>query len=94
MLLYIAQGHMLQPVMEKQESAPLTEAMLFQLSCWQDSRQRSELLGILCSPAKAGEADGEATDKGGWERYQADWRNFFECMLAPVARQAAGGSPL
>ena len=47
----------------------------------------------MCSPAKAGEADGEATDRGGWERYQADWRNFFECMLAPVARQAAGGPP-
>ena len=46
---------------------------------------------IVCSPEKAGEADGEATDKGGWERYQVDWRNFFECMLAPVARQAAGG---
>lgn len=39
---------------------------------------------------KAGEAEGEATDKGGWERYSVDWRNFFECMLAPVARQAAG----
>ena len=44
----------------------------------------------LCSPAKAGEAEGEATDRAGWERYGTDWRNYFECMLAPVARQAAG----
>lgn len=44
----------------------------------------------LCSPTKAGEAEGEATDKAGWERYDTDWRNYFQCMLAPVARQAAG----
>ena len=67
--------------------------MLSRILCWQKSRHCPSLSGTLCSPAKAGEADGEATDRGGWERYQADWRNFFECMLAPVARQAAGGSP-
>jgi hypothetical protein len=50
-----------------------------------------EVFVVHCSPGKAGEPEGEATDKGGWERYSADWRNFFECMLAPVARQAAGG---
>ena len=48
---------------------------------------------IYCSPVKAGEAEGEATDKAGWERYSVDWRNYFECMLAPVARQAAGEPP-
>ena len=55
---------------------------------WQALRSNTEL--ICCSPAKAGEAEGEATDKAGWERYSVDWRNYFECMLAPVARQAAG----
>jgi hypothetical protein len=51
----------------------------------------NEVFVVHCSPAKAGEPEGEATDKGGWERYSVDWRNFFDCMLAPVARQAAGG---
>ena len=46
-----------------------------------------------CSPAKVGEAEGEATDRAGWERYGTDWRNYFECMLAPVAKQAAGQPP-
>ena len=48
---------------------------------------------ICCSPTRAGEAEGEATDRAGWERYSADWRNYFQCMLAPVARQAAGLIP-
>ncbi len=30
------------------------------------------------------------TDKLGWDAYRNDWRNFFDCMLAPVAQQAAG----
>ena len=49
---------------------------------------------VLCahahSPAKAGEEPGEATDKAGWEAYGNDWRHYFDCMLAPVAQQAAG----
>ncbi len=31
---------------------------------------------------------GEVGDVGGWERYSEDWRYFFDCMLAPSARQA------
>jgi hypothetical protein len=50
----------------------------------------------VCSPDKAGEEMGEVTDKKGWDAYRNDWRNFFECMLAPVAQQVEGGesSPL
>jgi flavorubredoxin len=29
-------------------------------------------------------------DKGGWEVYSSDWRFFFDCMFAPVARQTSG----
>ena len=45
------------------------------------------------SPAKAGEAAGEATDHRGWDEYGNDWRNYYECMLAPVAQQAACARP-
>lgn len=45
---------------------------------------------LCCSPAKAGEEAGELTDRLGWPTYSNDWRNFYECMLAPVAQQAAG----
>lgn len=33
------------------------------------------------------------TDKKGWDAYRNDWRNFFECMLAPVAQQVEGEEP-
>ncbi|KAG2496624.1 hypothetical protein HYH03_005445 [Edaphochlamys debaryana] len=33
--------------------------------------------------------EGEPLDEGGWEAYGDDWRYYFECMLAPSARQAA-----
>jgi hypothetical protein len=42
------------------------------------------------SPAKAGEAEDEASDARGWEAYEYDWRHYFDCMLSPVAQQAAG----
>ncbi|GAX73888.1 hypothetical protein CEUSTIGMA_g1338.t1 [Chlamydomonas eustigma] len=29
-----------------------------------------------------------AFDNGGWDIYGEDWRHYFECMLAPQARQA------
>jgi hypothetical protein len=45
---------------------------------------------LPCSPAKAGEEAGDPTDHRGWDEYGNDWRNYFECMLAPVAQQAAG----
>ncbi|CAL8463910.1 g3445 [Coccomyxa elongata] len=50
----------------------------------------SKLFSAHVSPDKAGEARGEVTDKLGWDAYRNDWRNFFDCMLAPVAQQAAG----
>lgn len=36
------------------------------------------------------QAGAQAFDSvGGWDAYADDWRYFFDCMLAPVARQAA-----
>ena len=29
-------------------------------------------------------------DEGGWGAYGDDWRYYFDCMLAPAAKQAAG----
>lgn len=34
-------------------------------------------------------SQGSAFDVGGWDVYGNDWRHFFDCMLAPVAKQAA-----
>ncbi|GLI66193.1 hypothetical protein VaNZ11_009958 [Volvox africanus] len=34
-------------------------------------------------------SEGEALDENGWEGFGDDWRYYFECMLAPSARQAA-----
>ena len=42
------------------------------------------------SPANAGTQTGIAWDEGGWDVYGYDWRHYYDCMLAPVARQAAG----
>ncbi|KAG2453394.1 hypothetical protein HYH02_001618 [Chlamydomonas schloesseri] len=39
--------------------------------------------------AHAAPPAGDALDEGGWEAYGDDWRFYFECMLAPSARQAA-----
>ena len=47
-------------------------------------------VAVRHSPAKAGEAAGEPMDVRGWDEYGHDWRNYYECMLAPVAQQAAG----
>lgn len=33
--------------------------------------------------------ESHATDVGGWEKYEEDWRYFYECMLAPSAAQVA-----
>ena len=60
--------------------------------CRQQCMAHKQLLcGALAVLRRLASQKGEATDKGGWERYSTDWRSFFECMLAPVARQAAGG---
>ena len=50
----------------------------------------AQLFGAHVSPAKAGTPTGVAWDEGGWDVYGYDWRHYFDCMLAPVARQAAG----
>jgi hypothetical protein len=55
----------------------------------------SKLFSAHVSPGNLGGAAGAAAaasafDDGGWDVYGSDWRYFFDCMLAPVARQAAG----
>lgn len=35
-----------------------------------------------------GELGTDGTDRGGWAAYGSDWQFFFECMFAPVVRQA------
>ena len=49
-----------------------------------------QLFSAHVSPAKAGTPTGVAWDEGGWDVYGNDWRHYYDCMLAPVARQAAG----
>lgn len=34
-------------------------------------------------------AQGAVADEGGWDVYGRDWQHYFDCMLAPVARQAS-----
>ena len=34
-------------------------------------------------------AQGALADEGGWDVYGRDWQHYFDCMLAPVARQAS-----
>ena len=31
----------------------------------------------------------DGTDEGGWEVHSSDWKYFFDCMFAPVARQTS-----
>lgn len=41
---------------------------------------------------QSGAADGarrSAADLGGWQKFGPDWEFYFECMMAPVARQVA-----
>ena len=38
---------------------------------------------------QAAVAGGAAHDVGGWDVYGRDWQHYFDCMLAPVARQAS-----
>lgn len=35
------------------------------------------------------QSSGSPFDIGGWTAYEDDWQHFFDCMLAPVAKQAA-----
>ncbi|MEW5312660.1 MAG: hypothetical protein WDW38_004276 [Sanguina aurantia] len=48
----------------------------------------SQLLSSHAAPSVVGSRN-SAFDVGGWDVYGNDWHHFFDCMLAPVAKQAA-----
>ena len=50
----------------------------------------SKLFAAHIAPAVAGADPGDAGDDAGWGVYGPEWRFYYDCMLAPVARQAAG----
>ena len=50
----------------------------------------AQLFAAHVAPGAAGIPDAEAFDEGGWDVYGRDWQHYYDCMLAPVARQAAG----
>ena len=52
----------------------------------------SKLFSAHVAPSLAGTSGEAAVDVGGWDVFGTDWRHFFDCMLAPVAKQAAGGA--
>lgn len=52
----------------------------------------SKLFSAHVAPAASGAPPTAPSDIGGWEAFEPDWRFFFDCMLAPVARQASGQS--
>ncbi len=54
----------------------------------------AQLFAAHVSPANIGTPTGIAWDEGGWDVYGYDWRHYYDCMLAPVARQAAGAQQL
>ncbi|CAG9467030.1 unnamed protein product [Pedinophyceae sp. YPF-701] len=47
----------------------------------------SKLFSCHAAPAPGSEAT-DPPPSGGWDKYGPLWRHYFECMLAPVARQA------
>lgn len=50
----------------------------------------SKLFSAHVSPTAVGVSPENPFDTGGWEQYEPDWHFFYDCMLAPVARQASG----
>ena len=50
----------------------------------------SKLFSAHVAPSLAGTSGEAAVDVGGWDVFGSDWRHFYDCMLAPVAKQAAG----
>ena len=50
----------------------------------------SQLFAAHVSPKASGNPGAVPWDEGGWDAYGRDWRHYFDCMLAPVARQAVG----
>ena len=54
----------------------------------------SKLFSAHVAPSVVNTSGESAVDVGGWDLYGQDWRHFYDCMLAPVAKQAAGGALL
>lgn len=52
----------------------------------------SKLFSAHVAPSASKVPDDSPFDVGGWGTFEPDWRFFFDCMLAPVARQAAGAA--
>lgn len=50
----------------------------------------SKLFSAHVAPTAVGSSRQNPFDIGGWEQYEPDWHFFYDCMLAPVARQASG----
>ena len=60
----------------------------FQLAVYSPADQvlfSSNFFSAHAAPASPGSS---AFDDGGWAAYGPDWQYYFDCMLAPVARQA------
>lgn len=49
-----------------------------------------QLFAAHVAPEAAGAPGGVPWDEGGWDVYGHDWQHYYDCMLAPVARQAVG----
>ena len=52
----------------------------------------SNLFSAHVAPSVVNTSGETAADVGGWDMYGQDWRHYYDCMLAPVAKQAAGVS--
>lgn len=50
----------------------------------------SKLFSAHVCPSAVNSDPKSAFDVKGWETYEQDWHYFYDCMLAPVARQASG----
>ena len=50
----------------------------------------SNLFSAHVAPSVVNTSGESAADVGGWDMYGQDWRHYYDCMLAPVAKQAAG----
>lgn len=50
----------------------------------------SKLFAAHVSPDIVGNPRTNAGDLGGFDVFGKDWKYYFDCMLAPVARQADG----
>lgn len=50
----------------------------------------SNMFSAHVAPSVVNTSGESAADVGGWEMYGQDWRHYYDCMLAPVAKQAAG----